>query len=202
MTVKKRGGFALVSVLVALLMVVFLSSIVMDITLNQHKTSMKTIEGQRLYNASQYGLEWGKALLLKYRATLEEDVLVYNGSISSLRVKTTDGTVLDQSMQPTSPETEISLQVTLLDCNYDISGHSWTQELPPLRLSTTGTGGGGGGATVTVPAGFSVVIDPNRLFTFGGDQGAESHAYIIRSLAQTTGGERYFESETMVVITQ
>jgi hypothetical protein len=204
----RRGGFAVISVLVILLILTFLSAIIMDLALNAHSTTMEMIENKKLYNAAQSGAEWGVAMLVANRDDLDDDVKDGISGISfsptnpvhinAIRATVNGGTYLD-STQPASSMfgTGITVEVDILDCNYE-PPTNYHSLLPPVKLPDTGGGGGTPGGLSQI--GSSGYLDPNRNISFGSGGGTMRY-FVVRSKAQVSGG-REVAVETMVVVTE
>jgi hypothetical protein len=206
----RKGGFAVISVLVILLILTFLSAIIMDLALNAHSTTMEMIENKKLYNAAQSGAEWGVAMLVANRDDLDDDVkdgisgIVFNpdpdipSDLNPIRATVNGGTYLD-STQPASSMfgTGITVRVDILDCNYD-PPTNYHSLLPPVKLPDTGGGGGTPGGLSQI--GSSGYLDPNRNISFGSGGGTMRY-FVVRSKAQISGG-REVAVETMVVVTE
>jgi len=199
-----KKGFALVSVLVILLVLTFMSAIIMDLTLNSHNTTMNVIEDKKLYNAAQSGVEYGIALLVAHRDDLDDEVKTGISGITfspanaahlnAVRATINDGTILDNTQPDTALfGTGITVRVDILDCNYEPSSN-YDPFLPPVRLATIE--GGGGSAPSGIPSGTSVIIDPSHVLGLGG--GAQELAFVIRSRAIMNGKPKTIE--TMVTI--
>ena len=197
-----KKGFALVSVLVILLVLTFMSAIIMDLTLNSHNTTMNVIEDKKLYNAAQSGVEYGIALLVAHRDDLDDEVKTGISGITfspanaahlnAVRATINDGTILDNTQPDTALfGTGITVRVDILDCNYEPSSN-YDPFLPPVRLATTG----GGGAASSLPGGTSAIIDPSHALVFGG--GPQTLAFVVRSRATMSGKTKTIE--TMIEI--
>lgn len=203
---KGKRGFALVSVLVIVLVLTFLSAIIMDLTLNAHNTTMETIQDKKLYNAAQSGVEWGLGMLLANRDDLDDDVKTgisgitfsptNSAHLDAIRATINSGTILDNTQpDPSMFGTGITVRVDILDCNYEPSSN-FDPLLPPVRLATTGTGGEGGTIS-SLPGGTSAIIDPSHALGFGGG-GVETLAFVVRSRATMSGSVKTIE--TMIEI--
>ena len=204
-----KGGFAVISVLVIMLILTFLSAIIMDLALNAHSTTMETIENKKLFNAAQSGAEWGIAMLVANRTDLDDDVktgisgITFSPSnpvhINAIRATINGGTYLDSTQPATSMfGTGISVRVDILDCNYD-PPTNYHSLLPPVKLPDTGGGGGGTPGNLS-QIGSSGYLDPNRNISFGSGGGTKRY-FVVRSKAQVSGG-REVAVETMVVVTE
>jgi len=204
---KGKRGFALISVLVIMLILTFLSAIIMDLTLNSHSTSMEMIQDQKLYNAAQSGIEYGVGLLWSNIAGLASATIDITGSVSSesnvlsqLRPAITNGSgeSLPWTITSFAPAVQTVL-VDLLDCDYSTGGTDYYDFLPPVRAAGSSGGGGGGSGGGLSQIGSSGYLDPNRNISFGG--GGTLRYFVVRSRATASDG-RSFSIETMVVITQ
>ena len=203
----RKGGFAVISVLVILLILTFLSAIIMDLALNAHSTTMEMIENKKLYNAAQSGAEWGIAMLVANRDDLDDDVKDGISGISfsptnpvhinAIRATVNGGTYLD-STQPASSMfgTGITVEVDILDCNYE-PPTNYHSLLPPVKLPASSGGEGGGGGPSGIPPGTSAIIDPSRVLGLGGG-GTQTLAFVVRSTASMAG--KSTTVETMVEI--
>jgi len=199
---ERRQGFTLALVLIIMLIVIFMSAVIMDLTTNYFSTSQATIEHQKLYNAAQSGVEWGKAQLYANRENIYKELQSYDGSLDSIRAKEESG-VNPENIDTTVPialydSQNLDLTVDIIDCNYEMGGHSYNPHLPPIQHPYEVTDSGG--VTLDVPRGFSMIIDPNRVMTFSGMVGLKFHPFIIRSVASTKDGSRDFGIENMVVM--
>lgn len=195
---RKRKGFALAMVLIVMIFIIGISAVIMDMTTNYVGSSQSTIDHQKLYNAAQSGIEWGKAILFQNADDLFSDQLIFNNTLESIlsRVEdgTTDGDIIDTTSPPSS-DPNISLSVVILDCNYDPNG--FTSEILPPVVLTTPVDDGSSGETGQV--GFSNILDPNRNIAMGSVNDFIYHSYVIRSVAQI--GPKSTEIENMVVVT-
>ncbi|MEA3508224.1 MAG: hypothetical protein U9R40_04840 [Synergistota bacterium] len=202
---KKKSGFALVTVLVILLILTFMSAILMDLVLNAHATSMETIQREQLYNAAQYGVEYGRALLVKNSDSLPSAEVDISGSVSSesaalalLRPSIQDPSGNDLPWTLTNPSgSNASVTVDILDCYYTTGGDTYYDYLSPKRVAGSGSGGGSDGLSQLGTSGY---LDPNRNISFGGGS-VDLHSYVIRSTATGADG-RTFGIETLVVVSQ
>lgn len=200
---KKRKGFALAMVLLIMVFIIGISAVIMDMTTNYVSSSQATIDHQKLYNAAQSGIEWGKIRLYENRADLYVNLQTYNGNLDGIRAKIQPDLVA--SNIDTTPSTSIydfqylDLTVDILDCNYQMGvGQTYNDDLPIIRLPYDSSEGGGG--TIDVPRGYSMIIDPNRVMTFSGSVGLKYHPFVIRATASTKDGSKSFGLESMVVM--
>ncbi len=159
-------------------------------------SSQATVVQAKLYNAAQSGVQWGMGLLLENADQLETDILLFDGNpnLDSIRARTKAGAILDEMMAPPVVDSSISVTVDILDCNYDLNGHSRLATLPPIVHESGGTGSGVSG----IPEGTSAIIDPSRVIPMSG--GGGPHRFVIRATASK--GSRNFQVEAMVVISQ
>lgn len=166
-------------------------------------SSQATVVQAKLYNAAQSGAEWGIAQLWDKREQIEWDPLLLATGLEDLLVRKDnagEGTGNEVLIGPTPPPVDpsISVEVKVLDCNYNIAT-SFTptpsDRLPPRIL---GAAEGSGPGTPTFPEGTSVIIDPSHFINLGG--GAKEHHFVVRSKA--TGYGRKVEIEAMVVISR
>ena len=186
----------------------------MDMTTNYVSSSQATIDHQKLYNAAQSGIEWGKAWLVA--EAREEDsgdlysFWTYDADdfpIPKGPVKVDDPTDIKSKLQVHAesldvPELEEHVSVVILTCNYESDGSSPHNTnklyLPPpvIKEPAIELGSGGSG---TIPAGFSRIYDPNRQFATAGE--IMLQAYVIRS--QAVGNNDISKTlESLVVIVQ
>ncbi len=201
-------GFALVSVLVIMLILTFLSAIIMDLTLNSHSTTMEMIQDKKLYNAAQSGIEYGVSLLRGNIVGLASGTIDLTGSVSSeanvlsqLRPAITNGSgqSLPWTVTTFAPAVP-AVVVDVLDCDYSTGGTDYYSFLPPVQAAGSAGGGGGGSSGGLSQIGTSGYLDPNRNITFSGGGGALRY-FVVRSRATAPDG-RTVSIETMVVITQ
>jgi len=199
---RRRKGFALGLVLIVMIVLIAMSAIIMDLTTNYTSSSQSVIDNEKLMNAAQSGIEWGKAQLYSNEENIYKEIQNYNGTLDSIRAKEEGGgiptninTVVPNSVYDSQ---NLDLTVDILDCNYDMGGHSYSSTLPPIKHSYEVTESDG--ATIDVPRGFSMIIDPNRVMTFSGMVGLKFHPFIIRSVASTKDGSKNFGIENMVVM--
>lgn len=202
----RKRGFALVSVLVILLVLTFMSAIIMDLTLNSHNTTMNVIEDKKLYNAAQSGVEYGIAILWNNRADLSTGTIDISGSVatednvlSQLRPAITDGSgqSLPWTITTFAPAVP-TVVVDVLDCDYNTGGTDYYSFLPPVREVGTATGEASGEGLSQI--GTSGYLDPNRNISFG-PGGVTLRYFVVRSRATSQGGKTV-SIETMVVIYQ
>jgi len=180
---KKRKGFSLALVLIIMLVVIFLSAVIMDLTTNYFNTSQATIEHQKLYNAAQSGLEEGKAWLLQNKDSIDSTKISPVNSIDDITLHSAD-IAMDGS---------ISVEMKVFSCNYDPSGVSpSSMDLPPVYEAYYPSGSG----NIDSGVGTSTYIDPNRDLL--GLAGGGHPVFVVRSRAELEG--KSTEIETMVVI--
>lgn len=188
---KKRKGFALALVLVLMIFIIGISAVIMDMTTNYVSSSQSTIEHQKLYNAAQSGIEWGKAWLLDNSSDLDFTQLSDVDELSDL-----EATLQDGSSYPvySYADSAISVNIGLYYCNYvPASGvDPVAEDLPPVYEKYLATSSGSSNAGI----GTSGFIDPNRNLLGLGDEGDE--VFVIRSEATAQG--KSTEIESMVVI--
>ncbi|MDO9508865.1 MAG: hypothetical protein Q7I97_05910 [Thermovirgaceae bacterium] len=204
---KGKRGFALISVLVIMLILTFMSAIIMDLTLNAHSTSMEMIQDKKLYNAAQSGIKYGVSLLRSNIDGLASGTIDITGSVSTkdnvlpqLRPAITNGSGQSLPWTITSFAPAVSaVEVDVLDCDYSTGGTDYYSFLPPVRAAGS-AGGGGGSSGGLSQIGTSGYLDPNRNITFLSGSGT-SRFFVVRSTATSVGG-RTLSIETMVVITQ
>ncbi|GAB6280801.1 MAG: hypothetical protein STSR0007_09050 [Thermovirga sp.] len=201
-----KRGFALVSVLVILLILTFMSAIIMDLTLNAHSTSMEMIQDKKLYNAAQSGIEYGVSLLRGNIVGLASGTIDITGTVSSeanvlsqLRPDITNGSGESPPWTITSFAPAVPVVVVdVLDCDYNTGGTDYYSFLPPVRATGSIDGGSSGEGLSQI--GSSGYLDPNRNITFSGGGGALRY-FVVRSRAAASGG-RSVSIETMVEIIQ
>ncbi|MBN1333084.1 MAG: hypothetical protein JW971_04900 [Synergistales bacterium] len=182
---KKRQGFSLALVLIIMLVVIFLSAVIMDLTTNYFSTSQATIEHQKLYNAAQSGVEEAKAWLLDSRGAISKDLVENVVDWEDVLVRSHDF----------EDGNGISVETFVLNCNYvpdtdsspDISG------LPPIyhEYFPPGT------SSQITGEGQSGFIDPNRNIL--GLRRTGGRVFVLRSIARTENNKRT-GIESMVVI--
>jgi hypothetical protein len=191
---RPREGMALPLALVFLLFGGVLVAVAMYVVVNMHSTTEESVTHMELYNAAQQGVEKAMNLLWENRKELEEDALTYTGNIEDIYARLDDGTVLGPITFTVAPG--ISVEVKIFDCNYVLgSGQSFSDELPPQWPG--GSGGSGSGGYLGPPSGTSVIIDPSRLFSFGGGSGGKRMA--IRSKAEKEGVNATIEAMVEVI---
>lgn len=191
----KRHGMALPLVLLLVLVGSVLVGVAIYVVQNLFATSNSVALQNRLYNAAQSGAQWGMGLVRENADQLETEILLFDGdaNLDSIRARTKAGTVLD-TMNPPEVDPNISVTVDILDCNYDLNGHTRIATLPPIVPESGGTGSGVSG----IPEGTSAIIDPSRVIPMSG--GGGPHRFVIRATASK--GSRSFQIEAMVVISQ
>ncbi len=200
---RKQKGFALGMVLILMVVIIGISAVIMDMTTNYVGSSQATIDHQKLYDAAQSGIEWGKIRLYEEREDLYVGLQTYNGDLDDIRAKIQPDLVASNidSIPDTSiyDSQNLELTVDILDCNYKMGlGQTYNSDLPIIRLPYDASEDGGG--TIDVPRGYSMIIDPNRVMTFSGSVGLKYHPFVIRSTASTKDGSKSFELESMVVM--
>lgn len=162
---------------------------------NAHNSSMNMVTQDRLYNAAQSGLEFGKARLLEYYKAddLERGSMGTPSELDDIRAKDGSGTVIDTTDVP-EPDSRIGITVSILSCNYT-PPTTYIDRLPPVWNGGEGSGVGSSSLSGVGSSGF---IDPNRNLLGNGADG--SAAFVIRSTATFAEDNRSTEVETMVVI--
>ncbi|MFA0888970.1 MAG: hypothetical protein ACC613_07740 [Synergistales bacterium] len=198
-TVKRRRGMALPLVILLVIVGFVFVGVGAYVVRNLFWSSQGVVIESKLYNAAQSGIEWGMALIWERKDNIEADLITSVDSLDDIRARMDNlgsGVGTDYlEDEKALPETDgnITLTVTLLDCNYSLAAGATVANLPPRVLAGTGSGGTG---TPAIPPGTSVIIDPSHFLPLGG--GVTSHSFVIRSRA--TGFGRSTELESMVVI--
>lgn len=217
---KRRSGMVLILVLIVMLVGGALVYVATDMAGNAHNSAMNMITEDRLYNAAQSGLEWGKAILWIYRDHLEEDQISGVNSLEDLYSRKDDGSegtvgsisnyalanqtkypdgAINLPPKPVFFQPAIQVDVEILDCNYDLALGVKPDGFPPMiPFGAYDTSGEGGSVSLV---GFSNVMDPNRNISFGSGGRTGTHAFVIRSTSRAQDGTGRTKSvETMVVI--
>lgn len=195
---RRRSGMTLVLVLLVMLIGGFFVYVAFDMAGNAHNSSMNMVTEDRLYNAAQSGLEWGKAILVDH---YEDDDLNKSKMVlpstdpgwEDLRVQDDSGNVIDTQGVP-EPDSGINIEVSILSCNYD-PPTDYIDGLPPVWNGGEGSGVGSSSLSGVGSSGF---IDPNRNLLGNGADG--SVAFVVRSRATFADDNRSMEVETMVVM--
>ena len=199
----KRPGMALPLVLLLVLVGSVLVGVGLYVVQNLFSTSNSVALQNRLYNAAQSGVQWGMGLVRENADQLETDIQMFDGNanLDSIRARISDGiedstigSILGHGLNPPVVDPNISVTVDILDCNYNLNGHSRIATLPPIVPESAGAGSGVSG----IPEGTSAIIDPSRVIPMSG--GGGPHRFVIRATASK--GNRNFQIEAMVVISQ
>jgi hypothetical protein len=196
---KQRPGMALPLVILLVIVGFVFVGVGAYVVQNLFWSSQGVVIESKLYNAAQSGIEWGMALIWENKDNIEADLITSVDSLDDLRARMDNlgsgvGTdYLDDEKALPETDSNITLTVTVLDCNYSLATGATITNLPPRVLAGTGSGGTG---TPAIPPGTSVIIDPSHFLPLGG--GVTSHSFVIRSRA--TGFGRSTELESMVVI--
>lgn len=180
---KRRRGFSLALVLIIMLVVIFLSAVIMDLTTNYFNSSQATIEHQKLYNAAQSGVEEAKAWLLDNRGAISKDLVEDVLEWEDLLVRSHDFDGGDG----------ITVDTFVLNCNYSTGVSPDIAGLPPIyeEYFPPGT------SSQITGEGQSGFIDPNRNIL--GLRRTGGRVFVVRSLARTEDTKRT-GIEVMVVI--
>jgi len=202
-----RKGMALPLTLVILLFGSALVATAFYVVQNMYSTSGHSVTRAELYNVAQSGIEKGRALLAENLEDLDVSLKEYEtveDPLDLVRVtKNSNGEFLDKDLNDgvSIPDTpNVTLTVHILDCNYnydDMSSNLDEDEIALLPPSWPGGHGEGTSESESITPGTSVIIDPSRLFGFGGE--AETR-YVIRSTADEDDGEQSATIEVMVVV--
>lgn len=192
---RRSSGMVLILVLIVLLIGGAFVYVAFDIANNSHTSSMNMVTEDRLYNAAQSGLEFGKARLWEYFKAddLNMDSMGTPVSLASLNAEDSSNTDLPTSDVP-QPGGGITLEVIIVSCNYDAPA-SYIEGLPPVWDGGQGAGVGSSSLSGVGSSGF---IDPNRNLQGNGAEG--SSGFVIRSRATFAEDNRKAEIETMVVM--
>jgi len=189
----KRKGFALPLVLAIMLALSTLAVIMMELATSRFSIYSIASERERLYNAAQGGIEWGKAQLWENRNSLDREQKAYTGELSSLAATKTSGEELAFNLSVPIPSSDMTVKVTVLDCNYDPDSAVYSGDLPPIRLIS-----GDISASSSAPDDTSAVASPDELTSLSSSP-EEEHAFLIRSKAIGKDKKRLVV-ESMVVI--
>ena len=190
---RKRKGFALAMVLIVMVFIIGISAVIMDMTTNYVGSSQSTIDHQKLYNAAQSGIEWGRVKLWENSNDLYVEEQTFDGNLSSISAQHEDGSLIGTSMP--IPEGVDSIQVNIYNCDYDPGSYDPSlYDLPPVYNDYVSPGASA--EDTFSPVGTSGYIDPNRNI-LGGD-GVSDHVFVIRSKA--TKESKEIEIELMVVV--
>lgn len=194
---RKRSGFSLALVLIIMVFIIGISAVIMDMTTNYVSSSQSTIDHQKLYNAAQSGVEWGKALLWVNSDDLDLTLKTYNSSSADLFAVLSGDTepLHEKGAKPVFDD--IDIDVFILDCNY-IPPSSFVNDIPPVVLPVTYDPALGSGAVFQV--GYSNIMDPNRNITMTAAPGTTKYFFIIRSFASSKNETKSYGIENMVVI--
>lgn len=189
----KRKGFALPLVLAIMLALSTLAVIMMELATSRFSIYSIASERERLYNAAQGGIEWGKAQLWENRNSLDREQKAYAGELSSLAATKTSGEELAFNLNVPIPSSDMTVEVTVLDCNYNPDSAVCSGDLPPIRLIS-----GDISASSGTPDGTSAVASPDEL-TFLSSSPEGEHTFLIRSKA-IGKDEKELMVESMVAI--
>ena len=194
---RKRKGFALAMVLIVMVFIIGISAVIMDMTTNYVGSSQSTIDHQKLYNAAQSGIEWGKSMLSVNSDDVDLTLKTYiSTSADIFAVLSGDSEPLhDKGSKPVFED--IELTVSILDCNYSPPS-IFVDGIPPVALPTTLDPGSGGGSAFQV--GYSNIMDPNRNITMTATPGSTKYYFLIRSVASMKDKPKSYGIENMVVI--
>lgn len=182
---QKRSGFSLALVLVIMVFIIGISAVIMDMTTNYVSSSQSTIDHQKLYNAAQSGIEWGKGWLLDNKGELNVGTVSDVTNLDQLKAKKTDGTSYITYISPD----DIDVDVEIYACNY--TSDAYIDGAPPI-LESVGVSESGSSTRY----GYSNYLDPNRNNT--GINNDIGYAFVITSAAEYE--DKDFKLETMVVI--
>jgi uncharacterized membrane protein (DUF485 family) len=197
---RKRRGMALPLVILLVIVGFVFVGVGAYVVRNLFWSSQGVVIESKLYNAAQSGIEWGMEQIWANKDQIESDTITSVDAIEDLRVRlddlssgTANGAIVASGGYAYPGDTNVSVSVLLLDCNYTLKAGASVSKLPPKVPNVSASGGTG---TSTIPPGTSVIIDPSRFLPLGG--GVTEHAFVIRSTA--TGWGRSTELESMVVI--
>jgi hypothetical protein len=191
---KKRKGFALAMVLILMVFIIGISAVIMDMTTNYVSSSQSTIDHQKLYNAAQSGIEWGKAVLWKNREHLHSDLISGVNDSSDVFATLDDNSTIIHEIDggpPTIGGIQVGLRI--LDCNYTPPSE-FKEGLPPVCPNSDISSGD---VTGVGQVGFSNIIDPNRNIQINSD-GTYDHKYFLQSIA--SHNSKSLTIKSMVVI--
>ena len=189
---RRRNGFSLALVLIVMILLIFLSAVIMDMTTNYFHSSESVITRNQLYNAAESGIQGGKAWLLSNSSDLnvlsDDFQLSASSDISELYVKVS-GNPYSYGITHESID---SVDVSILHCDYSASDH--IEGLPPIYAEFFSEGSTG---VINDGEGQSGYISPPRnILGVGNVSGGR--VFVITSKA--VAGERDLEIEAMVVI--
>ncbi len=190
---NKKKGFALPLVLAIMLALSALAVVMMELATNRFSIYSIASERERLYNAAQSGSEWGKARLWESRNSLNSEQKSYTGELGSLAVTKTSGEELAFNLSVPISSPDITVEVTILDCNYNPDSAVYSGNLPPVRVFS-----GDISTSSSTPDGTSAAISPDEL-TFLSSSLKGEHAFVIRSKA-IGKDEKELVVESMVAI--
>jgi len=202
-----RKGMALPLTLVILLFGSALVATAFYVVQNMYSTSGHSVTRAELYNTAQSGIERGRALLAENLEDLDVSLKEYESGkdpLDLVRVtKNSGGEFLDKDLNdgvsiPNTPN--VTLTVHILDCNFNYDEMSTNLDEDEIALFPPSWPRGHGEGTSEsegITPGTSVIIDPSRLFGFGGE--AETR-YVIRSTAEKNNGDQSATIEVMVVV--
>lgn len=189
---RRREAFVLPLVLVIILALSALAAVMMEIATDRFSIYSMASERDRLYNAAQTGIEWGKAKLWESRAFIDGEQKVYKGSLRDLAVTKTSGEEIAFSREVQTQSSGVTVEVTILDCNYELDElASYAEDLPPIFPASADVFTG----ALEVN---SAIISPNRLAYLGGFAEG-THVFLIRSKATGENGKK-LQAESVVVI--
>lgn len=189
---RRREAFVLPLVLVIILALSTLAAVMMEIATDRFSIYSMASERDRLYNAAQTGIEWGKAKLWESRAFIDGEQKVYKGSLRDLAVTKTSGEEIAFSREVQTQSSGVTVEVTILDCNYELDElASYAEDLPPIFPASADVFTG----ALEVN---SAIISPNRLAYLGGFAEG-THVFLIRSKATGENGKK-LQAESVVVI--
>lgn len=132
---------------------------------------------EHLYNAAQGGIEWGKAQLWKNRASISDEQKIYGGNLRDLAATKSSGEEIafGQEVQVQSPG--ITVEVTILDCNYNPNSALYSEDLPPVIPIS------GYVSTSPVAPDDAFVVNSSDESAPPGSSLEEEHVFLIRSKA-------------------
>ena len=189
---RRREAFVLPLVLVIILALSTLAAVMMEIATDRFSIYSMASERDRLYNAAQTGIEWGKAKLWESRAFIDGEQKAYKGSLRDLAVTKTSGEEIAFSREVQTQSSGVTVEVTILDCNYELDeSASYAEDLPPIFPASADVFTG----ALEVN---SAIISPNRLAYLGGFAEG-THVFLIRSKATGENGKK-LQAESVVVI--
>ncbi len=190
---NKKKGFALPLVLTIMLALSTLALVMMELATDRFFIYSIASEREQLYNAAQSGIEWGKAQLWESRNSLNSEQKSYTGELSSLAATKASGDVLVFNLGVPISSSDMTVEVTILDCNYNPDSAVYSRDLPPVRVIS-----GDISTSSSTPDGTSAVTSPDEL-TFLSSSLEGEHAFLIRSKA-IGKDEKELMVESMVAI--